>query len=253
MYITFIIIFISTLIGSMTGLGGGVIIKPLLSVSTNLPVVTTNFFSSTAILFMCSYSLFTNRKSSDKIDFKIAYTLSIGAFIGGIVGSKVLLIMSEYLRDSIILNIQLVMLILVMLISVAVTLSVKETSRRDVKLFVVVLIGIISGMLSSYLGIGGGIINIPILLLVFKKTPKQAVITSLVIVFVSQIATLFTFIVDGILYDVKLTQLITISFAGIFGGIVGKKIFSVMSSRTVRILYVIVLSSLIIINIIKII
>ncbi len=253
MFITFLVIFLSTFIGSMTGLGGGVIIKPLLSITTDYTVIVTNFFSSLAIFFMCLYSLIHNRRSNQEIDYKIIYSISLGAFAGGVIGSKLLIGVINQFNDESVLKFQLIMLIIVMLSSVIVTLFVKETAKRSVNVYITILIGVISGIVSSFLGIGGGIINIPILLLVFKETPKKAIMTSLVIVFVSQVATLFTFILDGVLASVEIYELLIVSVSGVVGGIVGKKVFKLMSSKAVRILYVCVLSSIIIVNILKII
>ncbi len=253
MLVVYFVIFIATLLGSITGLGGGVIIKPFLAISTDFSVTLTNFYSALAIFSMSLYSIVSNRVSKNKLDYKIIYILVIGAFVGGVIGSKLVLLLLNYLSGQTLIKMQLFILILIMLGSVFITL--KSPKKVDVALpvYFTFIIGVISGVISSFLGIGGGIINVPILIFIYKKPHKQAVLSSLVIVFFSQISSILTYIYDGVLQSVEVRDLFLISVVGVIGGVVGKHIFNNLATNIVKILYVLLLTSIIILNIVKII
>lgn len=83
-----IIIIFATFMGAYVGLGGGVIIKPLLDLIGKDPINIVNFYSACAVFSMSISSTIKHIKSKTKIDFKLIVSLSVGAVIGGILGSR---------------------------------------------------------------------------------------------------------------------------------------------------------------------
>ena len=83
-----IIIIFATFMGAYVGLGGGVIIKPLLDLIGKDPISIVNFYSACAVFSMSISSTIKHIKSKTKIDFKLIVSLSVGAVIGGILGSR---------------------------------------------------------------------------------------------------------------------------------------------------------------------
>ena len=82
-----IICFLASIVGAICGIGGGVIIKPLLDAFGVMDVATISFLSGCTVLSMSSYSVLKAKMSGEKqIEFQTGFPLAIGAAFGGVVG-----------------------------------------------------------------------------------------------------------------------------------------------------------------------
>ena len=90
MYLLFFIIsFGASIIGAICGIGGGVIIKPVLDASGTLLPGTINFLSGCTVLAMTCYSVLRNRLSgATSIEGATAVPLAVGATVGGLAGKQ---------------------------------------------------------------------------------------------------------------------------------------------------------------------
>lgn len=112
-----------------------------------------------------------------------------------------------------------------------------------------ILIGIFLGILSSFLGIGGGPINLFVLFYFFSMTTKTAAENSLYIIFFSQIASLISSILTKSVPDFSMLLLILMVIGGICGGIVGRAVNKKISEMTVDKLFLGLMIIIIFINI----
>lgn len=100
-------------------------------------------------------------------------------------------------------------------------------------------IGVISGVISGLFAAGGGMIVVPALIHIFKLEDAKARATSV-------IAILPMVVVSGLFYYKKdyidWNLGIKCAIGGIIGGIIGAKLLKKMSSKTLRILFVIFLA-----------
>src|SRR5699024_11751997 len=71
---------------SMAGLGGGIIIKPVLDFLGDYDVESIAVLSASTVFAMACVSLITSAKSDVKINVKSSFTIAIGSIIGGLVG-----------------------------------------------------------------------------------------------------------------------------------------------------------------------
>ena len=83
------------------------------------------------------------------------------------------------------------------------------------------LIGLVLGIFSSFLGIGGGPINLVVLFIFFSMDTKTAAENSLYIILFSQAASTLKTILQGKVPDFQLPLFIGMVICGILGGIVG--------------------------------
>ena len=88
--IYFILAFFATTVGSLTGMGGGVIIKPLMDMFGDFDVQTISIISSITVLTMAVVSVIKQIKSKTEIPFKTAMPLAAGSVLGGFIGKEVL-------------------------------------------------------------------------------------------------------------------------------------------------------------------
>ena len=114
---------------------------------------------------------------------------------------------------------------------------------------VCVLIGVFLGIMSSFLGIGGGPINLVVLFFFFSMSTKIAAENSLYIIFFSQIASIASTIVSGSVPDFQIGVLILMVAGGIAGGICGRAINKKIDEKTVDKLFIALMVLMIAINI----
>lgn len=80
----FVISLAASIVGAICGIGGGVIIKPLLDAFGILDVKTISFLSGCTVLSMSVYSFVISKvKRESLVDMKIGTPLALGAAAGG--------------------------------------------------------------------------------------------------------------------------------------------------------------------------
>jgi len=229
-----IVVFLACTIGPIVGLGGGVFIRPVFDAIGYHPVLHISFYSSIAILSMSIVS--TIKKVQDGMTIKAskAVLISAGAVVGGLLGNLILeqLIYTMYAESTV----QLVQIALtVILLTIAIWATLKQGLRYDVKSKVAVpFIGIALGAFAAFLGIGGGPINVPILMILFGMPIKSATMYSIVIIFFSHFSRLVTlgFTVGYTYFDLSLLPFLVVAAA--VGGLVGANLSRIFSEKTVK-------------------
>ncbi|KKY00452.1 membrane protein, partial [Paraclostridium benzoelyticum] len=88
--IYFLVALFSTILGSSAGLGGGIIIKPVLDSLGNYALPTINLLSSSTIFIMSIVTVFYQLKKKDKINPKNTIVVATGSVGGGIIGQKLM-------------------------------------------------------------------------------------------------------------------------------------------------------------------
>ena len=96
--------------------------------------------------------------------------------------------------------------------------NTKVDDRKDTNLAVSLLIGGTIGFLSGLIGIGGGIILSPILLLLKWTDQKQTAAISALFIFVNSLSGLAGQLTKGIHFTTDMYAYVVIAFAGGFGG-----------------------------------
>ena len=89
--VLFLIGLMASVIGAICGIGGGVIIKPVIDILGLTDVSSASFLSACTVLMMTAYSVLRGlkNKKDSKIDVKNVAPLAIGAAFGGLVGKMV--------------------------------------------------------------------------------------------------------------------------------------------------------------------
>ena len=84
-----IVSFLASVIGAVCGIGGGVIIKPVLDLCGLASVSTISFLSGCTVLSMSCYSVAKNLSTGEsRVDMKTGTPLAIGGALGGILGKQ---------------------------------------------------------------------------------------------------------------------------------------------------------------------
>ena len=251
-YIIFFgVCFLASIIGAICGIGGGVIIKPVLDAFGAMSVASISFLSGCTVLSMTTYSVLRNRKAGNSsLDTTVGFPLAIGAAVGGVIGKNLFASVSDRFADKNTVGaVQAASLLLVTVGTLLYTINksriptLKVTNR-----ILCALIGCALGIMSSFLGIGGGPINLVVLFFFFSMPTKTAAENSLYIIFFSQLTNLLVTIGTGRVPEFSLWVLVLMVCGGILGGMYGRKINSRIGEKTVDKLFTGLMCVIILIN-----
>ena len=248
-----LILFFGFVVGFMSGLfgvGGGFLMTPLL-IFMGIPPSTAVGTESVQILgSSVSGAIAHSRKKN------IDYEIGIFLLIGGIFGSTIGVILFNFLKESgnidLIINILYVIYLSVigtlMLIESTISLVkeekniVRKKKKRNfldylplklkfrhsgiyISIILPISVGIITGLLASLMGVGGGFIMVPAMIYLFRMGTVSAIGTSLFqIVFV----TLNSSILQAT-YNLSVDLILAIFL--LIGGVIGAQYGSKFTSR----------------------
>ena len=237
----FIVAFLSSIVGAICGIGGGVVIKPVLDMLQMGAPATINFLSGCTVLSMSLYSVSKALRSGDsKVETSTGTPLALGAALGGVVGKELFSAVKAFFNGSpMVGGVQAVALGIITLGTLLYTVNkAKIRTRRTDNKLVCVVIGLLLGIMSSFLGIGGGPINLVVLGFCFSMDTKTAAANSLYIILFSQIASLLATVVTGSVPEFRILALALMVAGGIGGGIVGRSLNKKMDNKAVDKLFI---------------
>ena len=234
-FLFFLICFGASIIGAICGIGGGVIIKPIMDVVGDFSVHTIGVIASIAVFTMAFVSILKQTKSKTKIPFGTAIPLSIGSVIGGISGERFFSFIVNLLRADGVVKIVQNIVLTVLILWVFIYMNNKNKfKRREFKGVVPELLtGLFLGMSSAFLGIGGGPINVSVITFVFSLPIKTATICSLMTILFSQFSKLITIYFTKGFSDLDFAVVMVMVFAAIIGGFLGAQLNKNLSEKTV--------------------
>ena len=253
MYALFVLVsFGASIVGAICGIGGGVIIKPTLDAFGVLSVAAISFLSGCTVLSMSCYSVVRSKLAGDSgVDMKTGTPLAIGAAVGGIVGKMMFQYLSGQFADQDMVGaVQAACLVVITIGTLLYTIKKEQFRTHKLTLEGVCLaFCLVLGIMSSFLGIGGGPINLVVLFYFFSMDTKTAAANSLYIILFSQITSLANTLLTGTVPEFDPVLLILMIISGIAGGMAGRAINKKIDSKTVDKLFIGLMVVLIFINI----
>lgn len=236
----FLVSFLSSIAGAICGIGGGVIIKPVLDMLQMGSASTINFLSGCTVLSMSLYSVARMMRGGEKkVDTVTGTPLAIGAAIGGLVGKALFnLLRSQFANGGMVSGVQATILGVITVGTLIYTiLKARITTRHSSGAIFCLAVGLLLGIMSSFLGIGGGPINLVVLFYFFDMETKTAAANSLYIILFSQLASLLMTLLGGTVPNYHPVLLVLMVGGGIGGGIVGRKLNKKIDVHTVERLF----------------
>lgn len=219
----FLIAIGSTTVGSLTGMGGGVIIKPVVDLLGEFDAQTIGVLSSLTVFSMSLVSIAKQMLARTRIPFDMAIPLAAGSVAGGLAGERLLrLIVRALEANALVTAVQNAVLSVLIL---AVFLYMRRKSQmRSFHLrgmAVSALAGLLMGICSSFLGIGGGPINVALIILLFSFDTKTATVCSLITIFFAQLSKLggIALTTGFTAYDLRIAPVMIIG--AVAGGFLG--------------------------------
>lgn len=236
-----VVFFVIAAIASMTGIGGGTMFVPVLL------LMKYSFTEATSIsLFLIAatgFSAFLRYRKEHLVDWQLALVMELftdmGAFTGGFTSVHFNPVMLKILFS--------VILIIIAFITIRVKLETKKnllpkegfgywkrnfngiTYSIPVLYMIPVIFG--AGFLSGLLGIGGGAIKIPMMILWFNIPAKVAVATSALMVSITAITGLGGHLIHE---SIDWKMAVILAAAAFIGGQVGSRISIKMPEKKVK-------------------
>lgn len=240
-FVFFVVSLLASVAGAICGIGGGVIIKPVLDLTGVASVSAVSFLSGCTVLSMSCYSVGRSMAARDsKVDLHTGTPLAVGAAIGGVVGKQLFTaVKAMFANPNQVGAVQALCLLVVTLGTLLYTLK-KDSIRthRVTSLAACVAIGFVLGVMSSFLGIGGGPINLVVLFFFFSMDTKTAAQNSLYIILFSQITNLLTTLVTHTVPSFDVPSLVLMVIGGILGGMLGRTCNKRMDNAAVNKLFI---------------
>lgn len=213
----FFVAIIATTVGALAGLGGGVIIKPSLDLLGHYDIGTISLLSTFTVFSMSVIAIYRQIRSGFKIEKQLLY-LASGAIIGGILGKSLFILLIEAVPEQLASGIQALLLAGLLII----VLFKKFLPDFEVKNSLIVLIvGLILGTTASFLGIGGGPINVAVIMMFLKMDIKKSAVASVFVILLSQSSKILSFLLTTGFAAYDLSMLWYMVPAAVIGGLVG--------------------------------
>jgi len=222
-------------VGSLFGLGGGIIIVPVLTLIFKVPVIEAVGTSLVSIVAVSSVAAIDFLKS-DRVDLDLGMTLALAASIGAVAGS----ILITYIPSKILyLSFSTVLFVA----------AVNMTRPRRIMLIdkqygapsnigLGYGVSFLSGGVSGILGVGGGIIRVPLMRIIMRMPMKIATATSSYMIGILAAPAALLYLLRGDIDIFKAAPIII----GVYGGSsLGAAFSHRITSLLLRILFVAIL------------
>ncbi len=164
-------------LAGLFGVGGGILIVPGLVLAAHMTQRLAHGTSLAAVVPISVASLVTYA-AHDNVDWSVALWLAIGAVAGAIIGTHLLHVLPHR---------TLAILFIVVLVASALRLflAADADGRGDLtpaSVVALMIVGLITGILAGLLGVGGGIVMVPAMILLFGIEPVVAKGTSAAVI-----------------------------------------------------------------------
>ena len=218
LFIILIIIgFGAGILGSLIGVGGGIIIAPALTYMGFLPSVIAS--SSLLAVFATSISSTITYARKKYVNYWLGIKLALPAIPGSIIGGVItdLLLLDDF---------KIYFAILLISVGIYIFFKNKIISKTVVTipkplLYLILIFGNFgAGIISSFFGVGGGIIFVPILVVLYKMKMINASPTAQFTLLISAITGLVTHI---ILAHPEYSYGIVLAIGSFFGAQIGSR------------------------------
>ena len=190
---------------------------------------------------MSCYSVLKAKMAGDSnIDMKTGTPLAMGAAVGGVAGKMMFQYLSNMFADKDMVGaVQAACLMLITVGTLIYTINkAKIKTHKLTNAGMCLAIGLVLGIMSSFLGIGGGPINLVVLFFFFSMDTKTAAQNSLYIILFSQIASLINTLATRTVPEFTIGLLVLMVACGILGGAAGRTVNRRMDGAMVNKLFI---------------
>lgn len=229
---------LATIIGSLTGIGGGIVLKTLVDFFSDDSVIIVSFYTTVVVFTMCIVSIYKQHKKGFQFNFKVLIGICGGSLLGGYLGDYLLNnTVRHYSQQQVQLSQSVILFITLIFLIIYNRVGPKREKVENPSFWLSMLLGLALGSISIFLGIGGGPLNVSLLVILFGYGMKDAAIYSIATVFCSQIAKIISIVYVGNYQQFDLNLVPFLIIIAIIGGYLGTMLNQKLSSQKIELLY----------------
>jgi uncharacterized membrane protein YfcA len=248
-----LIALLPSVIGAVSGIGGGIVIKPALDTAAGADLMgfggwlgaqEINFLSGCTVLSMSAVSLLRSRKTGVRLEAGRGTALAAGAALGGAGGRMIFAFAVMAAHKSMVGAIQSAALIIMTLGVMVYTRKKAGLAGKNIRsLPACAALGLGMGMVSAFLGIGGGPINIMLISFFLSMDTKTSALHSLFVIFLSQLASLVLTAGTGTIPQVPPPALCGMISGGVLGALIGSRLVRLLRNEQIDRLFTILMAA----------
>ncbi len=222
------------LISGSFGVGGGIIIIPGLVVFLQFTQRLSHGTSLLAILPIAAAAL-VGFIFHDSIDVVYGLFLGLGSIFGALLGTKLLGLISNIWLTRVF---SAILLLTAVRLFIDIPVESQELSMSTATAIILVAIGALIGAMAGLLGIGGGLVLVPILIIFFGAAAPVAKGTSLLVTLIAGTTGTWRNYRNA---NIDIPVALKIGLAGVPTALIGSQLAMVMSDRVSTVLFALLL------------
>ncbi len=235
LFICYLVTFFACTLGTICGMGGGIIIKPALDATGVMSVSTITFLSGCTVIAMTCWSVGKSfAKKESVIDLNNTVYLAIGAAVGGLAGKQFYNMVASLFADKNTAGgVQACLLFAATFATLIYTINKDRIVSKEIDSPIAkLLIGLMLGILGSFLGIGGGPFNVAVLYYFFSMPAKKAAQNSLFIILFSQLLSIIKTIFSTGIPEFNPVILVGMILLAVVGSETGRRLNKKIDNKT---------------------
>ena len=215
-------------LSGLVGAGGGIVFVPALIYVAGWQIKDAVAASLVIIIFSSIAGTIRNAKSEDPVDWRVAALLSLAVAPASLIGVAI----SRVSSDTVV-EVAFATILLALAYPTARGRRELDESKK-LPLPMVFAAGIFIGALSGLVGVGGGVVMVPLMVLGMGIATKRAVSTSLAVIMFTGLVGAAGYIATGFSETQDLLSLPPLIVGSMIGAPLGVQIRELLPERAVR-------------------
>lgn len=220
---------IGGILAGLVGVGGGIVFVPGLVYVAGWNIKEAVAASLVIIIFASITGTIRNASSDDPVNWRVAGILSLAVAPASLIGVAI----SRVSSDTVV---EIVFSVILLLLAYPTARGRPDFDEsKKIPLLWVFVAGIFIGALSGLVGVGGGVVMVPLMVLGMGIGTKQAVSTSLAVIMFTGVVGSIGYIATGFRDPEQLLSLPPLIIGSMIGAWIGVKIRDPLPADTIRI------------------
>jgi uncharacterized protein len=233
-YLEFLFLGVIGVVGGMlsglVGVGGGIIFVPALLYVGGWNIQDAVAASLVIIIFSSLSGTIRNARTADPVNWRVAGLLSLAVAPSALIG-----VLISRVSPEVVVKVAFATLLIALAYPTARGGGEYESDRKGIPVPLVFLAGILVGTLSGLVGVGGGVVMVPLMVLGMGLTTKRAVSTSLAVVMFTGVVGSAGYVATGFRDVQDLLSLPPLIIGSVIGAPLGVRLRDWLPEGVVRI------------------
>lgn len=217
------------MLSGLVGVGGGIVFVPGLVYGARWEIKEAVAASLVIIVFSSLSGTIRNARSQDPVDWRVAGILALAVAPSSLIGVAI-----SRISPDVIVKVVFAVLLVALAYPTYRGRGNLEGERKKIPIAFVLLAGVFIGALSGLVGVGGGVMMVPLMVLGIGLSTKRAVSTSLAVVMATGVVGAAGYIVTGFRDPHQLLALPPLIAGSMIGAPLGVRLRDPLPDRALR-------------------